>query len=474
MKPMPSPWKSKNGLARNLGLAAALAVALVQFYCMFRGLGPGLVSSYPGIEYDGFDWVLQGLYLKALVAGTAGGPLSTLRAPVFVLVTALDAWAGSSGMVVLAALCLAHFLSLAALLSIWRRLGLSGGQQAALFIVAVLSPYAFFRSLVLADPLAMAGMLVSVRLMLEWFLEKDARAFRASGLAGLVAGLTQLYGVLPFLAGAALTVGRDWLAGRPGWSRVFCTALVAGLGGLVLAAWNAAIPHETVPLQFGLLHLSLHMAGFYANVWAWYFGFLAPLALVLALAALGRRFRLSPATAYLAAATGLFVVLLFFYQSDESRFSWYYFPLVLCLAAAGLAWLDRLGWRRIGRAALAASTLLLIGQSLLLTPPDYWQPQVADARFDPEDTWLAMLLGAEPVDRLDLAGRCGAPGVWCDKVRLPEDIAEDERRILADYLRLRLAQARKSDTRPSRPALRSDRPGAAQGTAGSGWMEDWR
>jgi len=425
----------------RLGLVAAATVALLQFLFMVRLIEPGLVSSYPNIEFDGFDWVLEGLYLRALAAGIAGPPLLFLRSPVFVLVTALDAFAGSSGIVVVGALCLAHFLSLTTLLVIWRRLGVSGGTQAALFAVAVLSPYAYFRGYILADPLAIAGLLVSARLMLEWFSLGDEGKFRAAGAVGLLAGLTQLYGLLPFLAGAALTWGHDRRSGRRGWSRVFFTTAVVGLGGLVLLAWNAAIPHERVPVQFELLRPSLAMAGFYANIWVWYFGFLAPVGVVLAVAAMRRHrrsFRL--ATGYLTAVTLLFVGLLFCYQSEEARFSWYYFPLVLCLVAAGLAWLERVGWGRRGRSALAVGLVLLLVQALAVTPGDFWQPKVRDIQFDPGETWVALLLRARVVDRLDLTGACGAPGRFCQQARIPADVDVEERRLLGDYVRLRTNQ----------------------------------
>ena len=410
----------------------------MQFVAMARLIGPGLVSSYPNIEYDGFDWVLEGLYLRALAHGAAGAPLLCLRSPVFVLVTALDACFGSSGLIVAGALCAAQFTSLVALLAIWRRLGLSGGAQAALFILAAASPYAYFQTSILADSLAIAGMLVSTRLLLEWFLTDDERRFRAAGAAGLFAGLTQLYGVLPFLVGAGLSWLRDRRAGRSGWSRVFFTAAVAGLGGLLLFLWHAAIPHEHVPVQFPLLRLSLDMAGFYANVWAWYLGSLAPVLLVLAAAAVRRRSAPSPAVGFLVAATGLLVGLLFFYQCEEARFSWYYFPLTLCLAAAGLAWLERTGWGRYGRGALAVSLVLVLAQALVVAPGDFWQPKVREAQFDPQETWAAQLLNARPVDRLDLAAQCGGAGVYCDKARAPADIEPDEQRLLMDYVRLRL------------------------------------
>ncbi|MFP5260245.1 MAG: hypothetical protein ACLGQH_14590, partial [Acidobacteriota bacterium] len=338
----------------RLGLAAAVVVALLQFGLMARLVGPGLVSSYPGIEYDGFDWVLQGLYLRALASGTAGPPLLFLRAPVFVAATALDAWLGSSGLVVIGVLCLAQFVSLTALLAIWKRLGAGGPTRALLFTLAVLAPHVYFRGFILADPLAIAAMLVSIRFMLDWLATGEEGRFRAAGAAGLLAGLTQLYGILPFLIGSTLALVRDRRARRSVWPRVLYTAAVCGCGGLILYAWNAAIPHEDVPSQLRLLRLDLDMAVFYANIWVWYFGFLAPLAVVLAVAALGRRRRaLSPASAYLGATTAVFVGLLFFYHSEEARFSWYYFPMTLCLAAAGATWLEGLGLGRRGRAALA-------------------------------------------------------------------------------------------------------------------------
>lgn len=399
------------------------------------------MSNYPGIEYDGFDWVLEGLYIRAFVHGTADAPLFFLRSPVFVLVTALDAFLGSSGLVVVGSLCLAHFLALAALLSIWRRFRVSGGTQAALFAMAVLSPYAYFRSFILADPLAIAGALVSTRLLLEWFLTDDEGQFRAAGIVGLLAGLTQLYGILPFLAGAVLTWVHDQRAGRPGWPRIVFTTAVVAVAGLLLVTWNAAIPHEQVPVQFPLLRLSLDMAGFYANVWMWYYSFLAPIALILAVAAIKHHpGPLSPATCFLATTTGLLIGLLFFYQSEEARFSWYYFPLVLCLAAAGLVWLNDVGWGRAGRVALTLSLALLLGQALVVTPGDYWQPKIRDIQCDPGETWVALLLRARRVDRLDLAGQCGGLGVFCQKARMPADIESDEQRLLEDYVRLRILQ----------------------------------
>ena len=80
--------------------------------------------------------------------------------------------------------------------------------------------------------------------MLEWLINKDGRAFVASGAVGLLAGLTQLYGVLPFLVGAVLTIARDRLAGRRIWPKVLFTISMGALGGLILWLWSTAIPHE--------------------------------------------------------------------------------------------------------------------------------------------------------------------------------------------------------------------------------------
>lgn len=424
----------------RLGLIAAAVAALLQFGLMARLVGPGLVSSYPGIEYDGFDWVLQGLYLRALAGGAAGPPLLFLRAPVFVAATALDAWLGSSGLAVIGLLCLAQFVSLTALLAIWKRLGAGGPERTLLFALALLAPHVYFRGFILADPLAIAAMLVSVRFMLDWLATGEEGRFRAAGAAGLLAGLTQLYGILPFLIGSALALFRDRRAGRSVWPRVSYCAAVCGCGGLILYAWNAAIPHEDVPSQLRLLRLDLDMAGFYANIWVWYFGFLAPLAVVLAWTALWRRrWELSPAGVYLGATTAVFVGLLFFYHSEEARFSWYYFPLTLCLAATGAVWLEGLALGRRGRAALVLGLALAVAQAATLSPGgDYWQPRAGEIEYDPAESLAGQLLDARPVDRLDLAEKCGAAGVYCPDAQMPEDAAPDERRLLGDYVRLRL------------------------------------
>lgn len=466
-----------SGKAGRWGLAAALLVTVAQYLFLHRCLGAGLVSSYPGIEYDGFDWVTQGLYVRELLDGHVGFPMLFLRSPVFVLVTALDALCGSTGRVVLATLCLAHGISLLALLSIWRRLGVSGRIQAALFAMAVLSPYAYFRGYILADPVAIAGMLVSARCMLVWFQEEKEGAFTAAAATGLVAGLTQLYGLLPFLAGAALSWIEQRRAKRPSWPHMGLTAGVLVLGGLILAGWNAAIPHEDVPTQFGLLRPSLAMADFYANVWTWYDAFLLPVALAGLLLLWHRPFRApSPAVRFLLATTALFVALLFFYQSEEARFSWYYFPLLLCLAAAVLARLENLGRGTIAGLAVTTSLVVLVGQSLLVSPPDYWQPRIADARLNPAQTWLAVFVRARPVDRLDLAARCGAPGVWCEASGLPADLEDDERQILADYRRLRLGHTagREAEVATTPRADAADTPEAPDNANKEKWTEDWQ
>lgn len=87
----------------------------------------------------------------------------------------------------------------------------------------------------------------------------------------------------------------------------------------------------------------------------------------------------------------------------------------------------------------AMVVLLLIGQALVIAPGDFWQPKMRDIRFDPEETWVNLLLHARSVDRLDLAGECGAPGMFCPKARMPSDADADERRLLRDSMQLRNA-----------------------------------
>src|SRR6185295_12864484 len=82
-----------------------------------------VLASYPIVLLDGFDWLLEGHAVAALLGGDGRIDLPLLRNPVYVLCVAADAAAGGGGRVLFAIHAAALFLQVVLLWAACERLG---------------------------------------------------------------------------------------------------------------------------------------------------------------------------------------------------------------------------------------------------------------------------------------------------------------------------------------------------------------
>lgn len=442
-------------------LIALLGLVIVYALPLSRVSVPGdFFNSYPFITDDGFDWILEGAALHDRLAGKHVPPLHLLRAPGFVLVTALDSAVDGRGLVVILAQGTAFFVTGLLLLSLARRLGVSPLLAGATLAVAMLTPLNYFRLFVLADPLAVALLCGSAVSLLRYFEAPSARSIgTAAGLA-VIGALTQTYAAIPFLVGSALDVALR--ARRRQSIKLPAAALI--LAGLALAGlkllWKASMPHLFELSTFGVLGASFAMWDFYLHVWTFAFAPILP-ALVTGIYCWLRRGRPREVQVAFATLSVLaFAILSFFYQWPETRFTFIYHPLVIVLVLLLLAPTSsadeetttfrsrRAGDPPLGAIAAAgvvASALLVVAQ-LGVTPSSYWSTRLDTLEWKPERSWLAIAWAGQPTNRLGL----GAPGP--DSVagvsEIPAGLGPYPRMIYRDYVLLR-----------GRPASRIARPG---------------
>ncbi|MGE0409468.1 MAG: hypothetical protein AB7P23_09440, partial [Amphiplicatus sp.] len=357
------------GAARRLARAEilmALALAAFQTILMARLSAGDFFNSFAYISDDGFDWITQGVAFNQLVSGEDATPWPVLRLPGFVMVSALDDAFGALGLVFFLAQGLAVGLTAWMIGRYGRAKGFGAWPIAAVLAAWYFSIFGFWRLWVLSDTLASALMTASVVLLLAG-LEKEARATPAAearrlapaAAVAVLAGLTQTYGIIPFLvictlyAAGRLVARRDIRAATaPAAAMIAVAAATFGLQKL----WAAFIPHASQPSQFGLLKLTLDMAPFYANVWTLAFAALAPAVLVAAVAKWRARALPTIEEIALIASVGAFAVMTLLYQWTESRFTFLSLPLAWLAIIAWCAPGERRGEpaARVGRAPARA------------------------------------------------------------------------------------------------------------------------
>jgi hypothetical protein len=416
------------------GVIVCAAVALM---LIMRRLTRGnFLNSYPFISPDGFDWIFEGVYLSRFLGNgfDATTPALILRAPMFVLITALDAVAGGRGIVVALAVALALLVAGSFLILILQEFGVRWWIRLWTAVIFVVSPFAYFRGWVLSDAIAIAFMHVCVYCLLRYQRTDQPRWLLFAALAMCGGGWTQTYAIIPFLIGAGITGLTRLFSG----GRIVALIAITGAGVLLyvggLAGWYRSIPHEMVPTQFGLLQPSLEMLRFYIGVWLFYFGplLLVPVCYLLSLRKQALALRVD--VIIVLASVAAFVVLLFVYQWPEARFSYFYFGLVLVLVALMLeSSVQRL------RAPTAIVTLVLVvATSLLVVPQNYWNPAPTELRLQPRNSWLAQYLVGRPLDRFGLQPSCGGTRRFCEASAVPQSYDGYATRILKDYRALML------------------------------------
>lgn len=448
-------------LRRPEGAIPAL-IGLFHFWLMLGMSDGNLFNSYPYISDDGFDWITQGLALNQLVTGADTTPWPVLRSPVFVLITLIDQIFGSRGIVVMLvqSVAVAGLASLA--ISFTRSRGFGSFTAILVGLATYLAISSYFHIWILSDSLASCLMafsaVASIRCLDAYQNASDgalpARSTWAGpiALAGL-AGLTQTYGLIPILViggtytGGAIIGLQSRRVILPAVGLAVVSAVIV-FGGKML--WEALIPHNRVPAQFGLLKFDFAMLSFYREVWPLYFGAMVPTVLVTTYYRIryGEWPRFS--TLALAAVCLAFAVLSVLYHWADARFTFIYFTL---------AWLTLVSFasptapasseapppdaRRpftdgVVTAALSATAIASICAGIFLTPANYWEPKLGDIRISLHDSWINAARREPPRDRYHLATSCESTRSICPAATYDQPWSPYAEIIFAEYKRRQL------------------------------------
>src|SRR5262249_53347549 len=146
------------------------------------------------------------------------------------------------------------------------------------------------------------------------------------------------------------------------------------------------------------------------------------------------RERLSDTTT--AAAWGValtFMALCLAYQWPSTRFTTFFWPFLVLALFRTIAGRPQAAAPHLADlAALLAAGLVLL-QTLLLTPSVPDAPYLRTVRLDASRSWLVQFGRARPLDRMDLAARCGSRSAPCAEARPLVGLTPYQEQILAFY-----------------------------------------
>ncbi|MCX7124322.1 MAG: hypothetical protein NTU49_00930 [Gammaproteobacteria bacterium] len=287
-------------------------------------------------------------------------------------------------------------------------------------------PLGYFFFWILSDTLCTTLMMVSVALIIYFSDTQKTSSLILAFIFSLASGLTQTYGMIPFVILTSLLFLDYLIHNRQfHWQLLFAGFINALVWIILQKCWESVIPHIDRPMNFGLLHLSLNMASFYFNMWSFAFLPLIPVALFV----FARFFRSGidiKATWLKIGITILFFAsLTFFYQWPDSRFTFIYTPLVFA---------KKLNWSSV---VLAVSGIVYGLLGLVVAPASYWGPELSTLTIAPDKTWMAQVWFAAPNDRFQLAKNCTNVYFFCDNAIVPV-IDPYANKILTTYKAARL------------------------------------
>ena len=385
---------------RSIATRCTLLFSLL-FTVKFWYLGGGdVVSYYPYISPDGFDWYLEGAYLIKSLAGANLPALPVLRPPVFVLVTAADFIFGGGGLILgaIGGLTIfgAYYFVVKIIDTFFTEDGGDSWCAIPIAIGSCIYPLNFIKPFILADSLAMTLSLASVFALVRCYQKWQVRVLISSTILAALAGLTQTYALIPFLLASSLAIFYSFFDAKKRILEYFLALVSASAFFLlVTVAWRINIPHITTPENFTLLKLSGNMFNFYIKTWSFYF---LPLILFFVFSksyevTCDFKKYVSAMSATLAAIFGL---LCFFYQWPEARFTYYMWPWLMIFFFSSVR-----PQKKSGSKLIIVLMLILV----VLVPTNYWEPSWDSIQPKLVRNWVGNYFTAVRVDRkFDLCG----------------------------------------------------------------------
>ena len=398
-------------------------------FSMRRPLRGSLLGSYQFLFFDSYGWLLDGFLLTRWGEPEVTRPV--LRGPVFVGVTFLDFLLNAGGHVVVFVIAGSVFAMCAVLVLVARLLKGRPLATGAIVITCLASPVAYFRPYIVADQLASTFMIGAVACLIAYRERGRPLWLMLGGVLAIVAGLTQYYGLVPFLVvGGWWWVTRLWSRKRDRWLPAVLVAVVA-VTVIASASWLAAIPHATVPPHASLFRPTLAMWGFYANIWIYTFAVLVPIVGFLAVTR-PRRIISDPLVAGTWITVAVLAVATLFYQWKDFRFT---LPVSVMLSLALVVTVgdgSNLGRTWVRRAVLIATPAAALVIALIVSPSNFRKPRLVELRVDPGRTFVAHLVKSRTVDGLGILEACGPVKVVCASWQIPDRIQDDYRRSILE------------------------------------------
>ena len=158
------------------------------------------------------------------------------------------------------------------------------------------------------------------------------------------------------------------------------TILAILISFIVRKIWSLQIGHESVPANFSLLKFNINMFNFYVNTWVvffipfiislLYYSFINPVAIVKSI-----KQNFIESGLYISIIVGTFI---FFYQWNESRFSYllFIFVMINIIVFFGKELLSN-----HKNHLLILTAILTIFVNTIWAPKDNWQPRVGESKF---------------------------------------------------------------------------------------------
>ncbi len=368
----------------------------VKFFLLSAG---NPINAYPYVSPDGFDWYTEGVYLVTHLFDSQILPsLPVLRPPLFVLITATDYLAGGSGLVLSIVYALAimgsFYFTLKIIESVSPNIKKMGGWYIIpVAIATTIYPMNFARAFILADTVCISLALGGVYFFADFLLRGRVTSLIIAALVSLLAGLTQTYGLIPF---AILCLVSGYILFCKERQKAF-SILLSGFFAVIIYVgciflWRHLLPHKATPENFTLIKLSADMLGFYIGAWGYY---LLPFLLFFMV---HRGLYIPSGFSKNIVRLGIvlvgitFLILGFFYQWADSRFTSYLWPWLVIAVFTNFAL-----FKITPKEVISIVTLMLL--PLLITPESHWQPSSSSLRLDPARSWIFDYFQKSPIDR---------------------------------------------------------------------------